>query len=150
MEIFFIILDLFGEVLINVGFEYLAEVGGHKVKKARKKRNGQKMPEASNEAAVDLRPAEESGEVFFAVIGYMFLGLLLGGLSLIVFPKSFIQDPDMRLVYLFVAPIISGLAMAMMGKVRDRRGEERIKLDNFVFGFLFALAMTGIRYVFAR
>jgi hypothetical protein len=38
--------------------------------------------------------------------------------------------------------------MAVMGAWRVCRGGERILLDRFAYGYLFAIAMGGVRFVY--
>ncbi|MBU1106820.1 MAG: hypothetical protein KKB51_09155 [Candidatus Riflebacteria bacterium] len=149
-EIVLFLLEIFGEFILGMIFEGMTEVGGHKVKKLRQKRHAAKMVKArkygENEVETPLDPMSS----FSAMATYAVLGLFSGILSLMIFPKSFVQGADARLICLFVAPIIAGLAMTVAGRVRDQRGEEQIRLDSFFYGLLFALCYTGLRFALAK
>ena len=152
MEILLFIL----EIVLDIGFEFLvsfflggvAEVGGHKVKKIRKKRFAAKVARAR--AAGEPEPEEpEPFGWFSAVLFYAVLGFLFGAASLLMFPESYIKTANGRLVYLFLAPLTVGMAMSLIGRVRNKNGEEPIRLDNFFYGFLFAFVMTLLRHYVA-
>ena len=83
-------------------------------------------------------------------IGYILWGAILGGLSLWVFPKSFIAKPEYRILNLFLTPIMAGYAMALIGRRRRKRGQDLIKLDSFSYGALFALSTALVRFFFTR
>ncbi|TAJ77464.1 hypothetical protein EPO44_20765 [bacterium] len=83
-----------------------------------------------------------------ASIGYLLLGVVSGALSLIFFPKHSIYGRSWRLLNLLLTPILVGLCMSAWGNFRENRGLDRIRLDSFSYGFVFALGMALIRYFF--
>ena len=95
----------------------------------------------------------ESVKAFFRrstvieAIGYVIIGLMLGGASVLVFPESFIGHADLRILNLIVTPIIAGLLMMLIGMWRRKRGQEPVRLDSFVFGALFALSFELPRFL---
>jgi hypothetical protein len=40
--------------------------------------------------------------------------------------------------------------MRLIGKLRERRGQTLVGLDRFFYAFTFALAMTLVRFTFAK
>lgn len=84
-----------------------------------------------------------------AGIGYFLFGVITGFLSLLVFEKSFIADPSLRIANLIIAPTLAGLAMAWIGKLRSKRGSQPIRLERFSYGFLFAFAISLVRLIWS-
>lgn len=76
---------------------------------------------------------------WLAAIAHFLFGALAGALSLLFFPAAFIA-----------APLAAGCVMAGFGAWRRRRGEELLRIDRFAYGFLFAFAMSLVRFVFAH
>ena len=120
-----IIVEIFLEVFLQFVLEILAEVGMHTLGFHNKP-----------------HPA-------IAAIGYLLFGAVLGGLSLLFFDQSFISDPGLKLLYLFAAPVVLGLVMSLIGKVRVSRDKDVIRLEKFAFGFLFAFGLAVVRYLWA-
>lgn len=86
----------------------------------------------------------------YSAAGYVFFGALMGGLSLLVFPDLFVRSKVGRVANLVLTPLLSGAAMAGLRLLRERRGKTTILLDRFAYGFLFALAMGGVRFAFGH
>lgn len=129
MELLFeLLFEIVGEFLLQFVFEALSEVGLH----AWRRRSE--------------RPAPRPG---VALAGYVLLGAACGALSLWVFPGFFVKSHAGRVVSLVATPILAGLAMAMLGAWRRRRGEPLLRLDRFACGYAFALAMAAVRFAFA-
>lgn len=144
-----VLIELLLELMLNLFLEGITEVGGHKVKKVRQKRRdgkAEKARQAGTAEPAELEPMNEET----AIVVYTGLGLFLGYLSILLFPNSFIKNQTARLVYLFVGPMTAGLIMSMVGRLRDSKGQEPIRLDRFVYGFLFAFTLTGLRFLLAQ
>jgi hypothetical protein len=94
------------------------------------------------------RPGAENAptNVLLLVLGYSVLGAIAGGLSLLVFSNPFIHNQQARLANLVLAPIAGGLAMALLGAWRRKRGQATIQLDRFVYGYLFAQSVAFVRF----
>ncbi len=122
------ILEILGEFFLQVAVEALAEMGLHAI----------------------ADPMRRPINPWLAALGYGLFGMLLGGLSLLVFPAHLIPARGLRLLNLVVTPAAVGLAMVALGKWRARRGQPQIRLDRFTFGFLFAFSMGVTRFVFAE
>ncbi len=123
------LLELFGELLLQVAMQALTEAGLHAVR----------------------RPGErEPPSPWLLVLGYGLLGLLVAGLSLLLLPRSLLLSPLARLVGLGLTPIASGLAMALLGAWRLRRGQQQLAMDRFAYGYLFALVVALVRFGWAQ
>lgn len=128
MEFLFEILFGFGgEFGLQVVFELLAEFGIRGLRET---------------ASKEPRP-------WLACIGHVILGAVCGGLSLLVFPKLFLATPLERGLNLGLTPIAAGGAMFALGRWRERREQRLVRLDRFAYGYVFALAMSLMRFWFA-
>lgn len=94
-------------------------------------------------------PFRKRPNVWLAVLGYALLGAGVGALSLWAFPSHLTRDGWPRLVNLVVTPVLAGLAMALLGRWRARRGDPVLRIDRFAYGYLFALAVAVVRFNFA-
>ena len=121
------ILEIFGEILLQVFIEGLAELGLQSV----------------------TAPFRRRPHPGMAGIGYLLFGALLGATSLLVFPIHFVQGA-WRIVNLAVTPLMAGLLMCLWGRWRRRHGWALLRSDRFAYGYLFALSMALVRYWFAR
>ena len=121
------IVELVAEILLQLFFELLAELGLRSVAEPFRKRP---------------HPA-------LAATSYLIFGLAAGGVSLLFAPHAFGQG-SWRLVNLLVAPIVVGLAMAGLGAWRAKRGQDLVRLDRFMYGYLFAVSFAIVRFQFAE
>lgn len=120
------VLQFFFEILAQAVFELLAEMGIRCL-------------------AEPFRQSKPANQLF-AAIGYLIYGALVGALSLLL-PKMFTVSQTLRLANLIITPIACGFIMAWFGRFRERRGDETIQLDTFMYGYLFALSMAVVRYI---
>jgi hypothetical protein len=123
-----LILEFLGEILLQVVFEALAEVGLHSV----------------------VEPLRRPPNRWLAALGYALLGAAAGGLSLLAFPAHLVNSPGLRIANLIITPIAVGLLMGVMGAWRARRGEQLLRIDRFAYGYLFALCLALVRFSFAH
>ncbi len=129
MEIIFeILFQFFGELLLQIVFEILAELGLHGCKEAFKR---------------PLNP-------IFAAVGYAIFGAIAGGLSLWWHPLHFTKTLGMRIAALILVPLAAGAIMSLIGSWRQRRDRLLIRLDRFAYGYLFALAMAVVRFTWGQ
>ena len=120
--------ELFGELLLQMLFEALAEAFGHALR----------LPLRGRQP---VRP-------WLAAIGYVLFGAAAGGLTLWLVPELYIKTPGLRLANLLITPVLAGLVMEAIGTWRERRDKEVLRLESFAYGYLFALAMATVRYAF--
>ncbi|HEX6284469.1 MAG TPA: hypothetical protein VFZ71_06315, partial [Pyrinomonadaceae bacterium] len=83
-----------------------------------------------------------------AGIGYALLGTIAGGVSLLIFPEPFVRSEKFHGINLLISPVLAGLGMAGLGWLLDQSGKRRLQLDSFVFGFIFALPMAIVRFLY--
>jgi hypothetical protein len=76
-------------------------------------------------------------------------GGVLGGLSLLLFPKLVIPYPWLRVVNLFAAPLLAGSLSLATAAWRRKRGFAVIPWPHFWYAFCFALAFSGVRFAYA-
>ncbi len=114
------------EILAQAAFELLAELGVRCMAEPFK------------------RP--EPASPIMAAIGYLIYGAIAGVISLML-PKMFVVSKSLRLANLIITPIACGFVMSSLGRFRERRGDETIRLDTFMYGYLFALSMAVVRYI---
>jgi len=124
--IFELLFEFFGELLLQIVFELLAELGWRGVS----------------------APFRKSAHPLVAGIGYAVFGAIAGALSLWWFPNLFITSHAGRIANVIVTPVLSGLAMAALGAWRRRRDQQTILLDRFAYAFIFAMAMALVRLRF--
>jgi len=120
--------EILAELLLQILFEALAELGLHSIKDTFRTQR----------------------DPFFSTIGFFLWGLLAGGISLWPFPASFVHSAPLRLANLAVTPIAAGFLMLGIGQLRIRRGDERVGLDRFGYAFVFAFGMALVRYFLAK
>ena len=85
----------------------------------------------------------------FSAIGCILWGAIAGGISLVVFPASFIARSDLKLLNLLLTPVLVGVLMVLLGRLRARKGRDLVELDRFGYAFLFALTMSLVRFLWA-
>jgi hypothetical protein len=126
--IFEIVLQFLGEILLQFGFEFLAELGVHSLADTLK------------------RPKN----AMLSTIGFVLWGAMAGGISLLILPHSPISSPALRTCNVLVTPLAVGVAMMLVGRQRDKRGQTLVRLDRFGYAFAFAFAMAIVRYIWAK
>ena len=124
--IFELLFEFFGELLLQIVFELLAELGWRGVS----------------------APFRKSAHPLVAGIGYAVFGAIAGGLSLWWFPNLFIASHLGRVANVVVTPLLAGTAMALLGAWRRRRDQQTGLLDRFAYAFIFAMAMALVRFRF--
>jgi len=124
--IFELLFEFFGELLLQIVFELLAELGWRGVS----------------------GPFRKSAHPLVAGVGYAVFGAIAGGLSLWWFPNLFIASHLGRVANVVVTPLLAGTTMALLGAWRRRRDQQTVLLDRFAYAFIFAMAMALVRFKF--
>jgi hypothetical protein len=117
------------EVLLQLIFEILAEIGLKSVREV-------------------MRPSKPA-QSLWGLVGYILLGAVLGGLSVLLFPHKFAVPVWLQVANVVVSPVVVGIAMVGVGRWRTRRNQQTILLHKFWFGFVFALVFALVRFRFA-
>jgi len=130
MEVLFeLLFEVFGEAILQIIFEALAEVGIHVTR-----------------GRVDHAASTSKWRL---MVGYPLLGAMVGGLSLLVFSHSLAHNPTARLATLLLAPLVAACATVAIGRWRTRRGQDTVGIDRMAYAYLFALGFAAVRYRFA-
>ena len=79
----------------------------------------------------------------------MLLGGIIGGLSLLLFPRAMIHSAPLRIANFFIAPVASGGLSWWLASWRRNRGETISPGSHFWTAFWFVIAFAGIRLVYA-
>ena len=87
--------------------------------------------------------------VLLALFGYVLLGAISGSISIWVLPNHLIANPLVQYVNLAITPIALGFTFRWLGNRRQAKGKQKRLLDRFSYGFVFALTMGLIRFIFA-
>jgi hypothetical protein len=96
------------------------------------------------------RPLGELPMPSLVGVGYAIAGVALGGLSAFVLPNYFINLPALRLVNLALTPVLVGLLMGVIGRLRAQRGKQVFRIEHFSYGYVFALAFGAARLLLAH
>jgi len=126
-EVLFWILQMLGEVVLNVIVELLFDGAGHLARR----RWGPFFPP------------------WLALLGYVAAGAACGAFSLWLFPHSFAHGAAPRLLCLIFIPPLMGGVMAFLGRIRTARGREVIRLESCVYGTGLAFAFSAVRFFWA-
>ncbi|SFG31332.1 hypothetical protein SAMN05518865_110249 [Duganella sp. CF458] len=119
--------ELIGEFLIQVAVEALVELGFHSFDKSRR----------------PLNP-------WLAGLGYAILGAVAGGITLWLLPDHLVRNEVLRKLNLLLTPLAAGGMMCLAGVWRARRGDAVLRIDRFAYGYVFALSLALVRFVFAQ
>lgn len=125
MELF---LEIIFEGLLQLGSQLLVELGYRGL-------------------AETIAPRQDRNPIL-AGFGYALLGLIVGGLSLFIFPEAIARGERFHGINVLVAPALAGLGMAGLGWLLERSGRRRLRIDSFAYGFIFALPMSLVRFYF--
>jgi hypothetical protein len=84
-----------------------------------------------------------------ASITYVLLGASAGGVSLLVFPHPLVHPSRLHGINLLVSPLVTGLAMSLIGSIVGRQGKKVTRIESFGYGFAFAFGIALVRFLFA-
>ncbi len=122
------LIELFGEILIQFVAEALAEAGMHSLFDRR-----------------DYKP-----NPWLAGLGYALLGAVAGGITVWLLPNHMVHSEALRKLNLLVTPLAAGGMMTLFGSWRAKRGDPVLRIDRFAYGYVFALSLALVRFVFAQ
>lgn len=125
-----ILLEILLEFVLPLFAEFLAELALHKLGR--------------------VPWARKTGRVVLTAIMYIGIGLVAGFISLLIFPKAFARSSTVPGVSLVITPILGGILMSYIAWLRVRSWDWTIRLETFAYGFLFAFAMTLLRFYFTQ
>jgi hypothetical protein len=83
-------------------------------------------------------------------LAFAVVGIAAGFLSMSVFPQPLVHPSRFHGVSLLISPVITGLAMAFIGHIAQKRGRESVQIESFGYGFVFALAIAVVRFFLVK
>jgi hypothetical protein len=78
------------------------------------------------------------------------LGVLVGFLSVVAYPHPFVHPSRLHGVSIIASPLITGFVMSQLGRLLRNYGRKVMPIESFVYGFMFAFAMTLVRFLMLR
>lgn len=126
--IFELLFQFFAEILLQAAFELLAELGYRSL---------------ANRLQRPRNP-------IYSIIGFIILGAIAGSVSLLILPYSPIENSTFRKINLVAMPIILGLMMMLVAKLRQKKNQDLVRIDRFGYAFVFAFAMGLVRFIWAE
>lgn len=124
-----IIFGFIGELVLELVVEVLVEFGFH---------------------GTAERVSDSFRSRTFVGLAYTVFGVILGFISLYIFPKIQFDLAVIPMLYFVVSPIIAGFALTTVSWFIDRGicNSPWFKWDKFIFGVVFALGYSLSRVVF--
>jgi hypothetical protein len=83
-----------------------------------------------------------------ACFGYIFLGAVVGGISLLFFPHPLVHPSRVPGVSVIISPVLAGLGMSFIGSMQRKRNKKVMRMESFGYGFAFAFGMALVRFMF--
>ena len=120
--------EIVGEFLLQVLVEALAELGLHSLGE----------------------PFRRRPNPWLAGLGYAIFGAVAGGITLWLLPDHMVRNEVLRKINLLATPLAAGGMMCLIGAWRARRGDDVLRIDRFAYGYVFALFLALVRFVFAH
>lgn len=90
------------------------------------------------------------GNPVLTTLVFILVGVAFGFLSAWMFPHPLVHPSKFHGISLLISPMLTGFAMAWMGRVWRRRGRSSVRIESFGYGFTFALAMSLVRLWLVR
>ena len=84
-----------------------------------------------------------------AIFGYLLMGAIGGALSIFLIPMHLFQSPVLQTLNLAITPIALGSIFEAFGRWETKQDKPRRVVDQFSYGFTFALSMGLVRFFFA-
>lgn len=78
------------------------------------------------------------------------LGVLVGFLSVVVYPHPLVHPSRLHGVSVIASPLITGFVMSQWGRLLRKHGRRVMPIESFGYGFVFAFAMALVRFLMLR
>jgi hypothetical protein len=134
LELLFAFVEMFLEIFFEAAFEFAAEFIGAIIWRG----------------VAAVFDTSEFKNPLVACIGYMFLGGVAGGLSLLLFPHPLVHPSRVPGLSVVISPVLSGLGMSLVGSTLRKRNKKAVQIESFGYGFAFALGMALVRFFFTK
>ena len=134
LELLVGLLEILFEIFLQAAFEFAAESIGALILRG-------------------LAAVFDTSEIknpLLAALGYVFLGGVAGGLSLLFFPHPLVHRSRIPGLSVFISPILAGLGMSLVGSTLRRRNKRPMQIESFGYGFAFAFGMALVRFFFVK
>jgi hypothetical protein len=134
LELLVALLEIVVEIFFEAAFEFAAESLGALILRG----------------VAALFDTSEFKNPVLAALGYVFLGGVAGGLSLLFFPHPLVHRSRIPGLSVFVSPILAGLGMSLVGSTLRHRNKKPMQIESFGYGFAFAFGMALVRFLFVK
>lgn len=134
LDLLFALLEMLAELLFEAAFEFVAESLGALILRG----------------IAAVFDTSEFKNPLQAVIGYLFLGGVAGGLSLLVFPHPLVHPSRVHGLSIVISPVLAGLGMSLVGSTLRKRNKKVMQIESFGYGFAFALGMAVVRFFLTK
>ena len=108
----------------------------------------QLLVEALFHLGLDVRKNQKENRPILAFFGYIVLGFFAGLISLLIFPELLIKSTSLVYTNLIISPLLIGVIMSLLGRYKRSKGKLLIKMDTFLYGYIFALSFALVRFFF--
>jgi hypothetical protein len=134
LELLFGLLEVFLEIFFEAAFEFAADFVGALILRG----------------VAAIFDTSEFRNPFLASIGYVFLGGVAGGFSLLFFPHPLVHHSRVPGLSVVVSPVLAGLGMSLVGTTLRKRNKRAMQIESFGYGFAFAFGMALVRFIFTK
>ena len=134
LELLVAFLEIFLEIFFEAAFEFAAESIGALIWRG----------------LAAVFETSEFKNPLLAALGYVFLGGVAGGLSLLFFPHPLVHRSRVPGLSVFVSPFLAGLGMSLVGSALRQRNKKPMQIESFAYGFAFAFGMALVRFFFVK
>jgi hypothetical protein len=134
LELLVAFLEIFLEIFFEAAFEFAAELFSALIWRG----------------VVAVFDTSEFKNPLLACIGYLFLGGVAGGLSVLFFPHPLVHPSRVPGLSVILSPVFAGLGMSMVGSTLRKRNKKAMQIESFGYGFAFAFGMALVRLFFAK
>jgi len=125
-------MDVLLQIIIETAFQIIVEICIAIFEHT----TGRKIPEDTNNRS-------------FKFLIYISVGMIIGFGSLFIFPQGVINNETLKIMVLISSPILTGLAMGLIGNWRRNHDKTTVEMESFTNGFVMAFSISLIRYIWA-
>lgn len=110
---------------------------------------GEALMDLLSRAASEVFKSDEPPHPIRSFLALGFLGALVGGASLVIFPHPLFHRSRFHGISLIISPIATGAAMSAFGAVLRSRGKRVVQIERFPYAVVFAFGMALVRLIWA-
>lgn len=90
--------------------------------------------------------SERHPSVVGRIVLYLFLGLICGGLSKLLWPNPHFGGSSSALLTLGGIPVAVGFAAAFLSRILEERWDVMLASSKFFYAWLFAICFSAVRF----